>query len=111
MAFLVVASIEIPVSTDGADCTYQEIGDRSRAFNGAARATILARKRTWTVRTGHMSIADANALKAALRATPTVTASGDWIGGSVTVWASVTRETPVATVPARVSLSFVLDEA
>jgi hypothetical protein len=112
MAFLIANGVTVPVAPQNAKVTTTEIGDRSRAFDGTMRGSIIARKRTWTLQTTPMLPADAATVRAALIASPTITISGDWPGSTVTVWPKLGDDTPVQVGGGhRIVLAVTLDEA
>lgn len=111
MAFLIVAGITVAVPDDGISITTTPIGDEGRAFDGTFRSTVSTTKRTWDVTTSLLDSGDAATLKAALVASPTATASGDAMGGTVTVWPRLVRETPGPTATYTSRLVFRLEEA
>jgi hypothetical protein len=84
MAFLVVASIVVPVMEDTAVERIVRIGSSNRAFAGGLRSTVRAEKREWTVSTGLLTNTETTTLKAAVDLAEQVTCSGDCLGGSVT---------------------------
>lgn len=83
-AFLVIASITVPVSEETATRHVVRVGSSNRTFTGALRSTVRAEKREWQITTGMMLDADVNTLKAAVTLAAQVTCSGNMLGGSVT---------------------------
>lgn len=108
MSFLVVGGVTVPVRE--ADTSYQEIGERERAFDGTMRSTIRARKRVWTVHT--VPSAGIPAIYTALIAAPPVSCSGTLLGGAVNCYPEVSSRAPLkAANGVYESLSFSLHEA
>jgi len=105
VAVFVIASITVPIVE--APLTPIINGDIQRAFNGTARGTYIGTKRSWQVATEKLSASARTTLRAAIDGLPTVTASGDVIGGSVSVIPRVVSETPVGTSP--ITYRLVLD--
>lgn len=111
MSFLTLAGIDVPVVTDQSSCDTTEIGDRARAIDGTMRASIISRKRTWTVQTGIMTSTAAATLRAALIANPTCTATGDWVNsGPITVWPVLGKDSIAPLVPYGVVMNFTFSE-
>lgn len=113
MAALTVAGVDVPVAADGQpEEAWTEIGDRGAVIDGTPEASVRTRKRTWTVKTAPLTPTAAATLRAALTSAPSVTATGDWLGGSsVTVFPVLGTETPLPTVPFTVQMQFTLAEA
>jgi len=78
---LTYPGVTVPVaSASTPSSSYEEIGERARAFNGTLRSTVRARKQTWTVVTKPLAQADATTLLGLLTGTPPVAATGDLTG-------------------------------
>lgn len=91
MPFLVVGAVTVPMAASANPTrTDEEIGDRARAFDGTMRQTIRAVKHNHSGETEPMTKTDADALVAAIQATPPITCSGDWLGASGSYFGLVT---------------------
>lgn len=112
MALLVVGGITVPIAISSTPSrTDEELGDRDRAFDGTMRETIIATKHNYTFETTRMVRADADALVAALKATPPVTCSGDMLGASGSYFAQVTDYRGAKGSDTRYVVTFMLMEA
>jgi len=110
MAFLTVGGVTVPVALSGASLKWVETADSAPAVDGSNRKTVLGRKRQMTVPTAAMSTTDAAALRAVLQLAST-SADGDWIGASITVFPTLTAETPIKVSGTHcVQMQFTLDE-
>lgn len=112
MPFLVIADIEVPVSTSGASkLSPERIGSSARAFDGSLRTTVRAEKRGWRFRTPTRPNGFWTALEAAVQNGAYVSCSGDALGGTVTCEVTV-GDSDLVPVPGgyRRSLSLTLRE-
>jgi hypothetical protein len=110
MPFLMVGGVPVPVALTGGSLKWIKTGDISPAIDGSNRGTVIAQKRVLDVPTRPMSVTDAALLRAALQSAST-SASGDWIGATITVIPTLTEETPVATGSThRLAFRFTLTE-
>lgn len=83
MAGLVIpTNVTVPVSIDGAEREFEEIGDRGRTFNGTAFTSIRAWKDNHTFRTVALTSAQAASIKSSLQGTQPLACYGDLIGVS-----------------------------
>ena len=109
MAYLTINGIDVPVA-EGAKVDPTEVGTRAPSVAGMPRGSIIARKRTWNVRTGTLSQAVAATLRASLLSAATATITGDWLG-SVTAWAKLGQDQIGQTVQPSVIMNFTLSES
>lgn len=109
MAYLTINGIDVPVA-EGPRVDPDDVGTRAPAVDGQPRESIIARKRTWNVQTGMITVAAATALRAALLSGATVAVTGDWLG-AVTAWPVITGEKLGKTAVQTIVLSFTLREA
>lgn len=90
MAFLIVASITIPVAVGGATSkALEKAGSESRSFSGSLRSTTRWTKRSWQFTTRSLTDAAAVTIETAVNGGAFVTCSGDALGGSVTCHVAV----------------------
>lgn len=113
MAFLIVGGITVPVASSSSPTrSDDEIGDRDRAFDGTMRQMIVTVKHNHEGETKPITKTDADALVTALRASPPITCSGDWLGASGSYFATVREYRGVKVNGAfRVVVAFTLFEA
>lgn len=91
MPFLVVGAVMVPMAvSSNPSRTDEEIGDRARAFDGTMRQTIRTVKHNHSGETKPITKTDADALVAAVQATPPITCSGDWLGASGSYFGQIT---------------------
>jgi hypothetical protein len=86
MPFLTVptfGNVPVAMESGASSKTWDEVGGRSRAFNGDMHSTVRARKRSWRFRTRLMLRASADSLISALEGTAPLACSGDALGGAV----------------------------
>ncbi len=98
--FFSVGGITVPVVQDGASADRQEVGDRSRTFDGTLRETIRSRVNVWDAETVPMARQDAEDVQAVLESsTQPQTSFGDMVAGSTgdfpLVFTRLTAKTPV----------------
>lgn len=98
--FFGLLTSHIPVAQDSVDGNRQEIGDRSRTFDGTLRETIRNRVSGWSGNTIPMTLADKNEVQALLESSTQPQGSfGDMVAGSTgdfpNVFTSVTSVTPI----------------
>jgi hypothetical protein len=105
-----VTTVEVPVDPSGSREVPVIVGDHgSRSFNGGPRSSITDVRRSFSVQTGLVPQTDADTLRTLL-IKPTLTASGDWIGGSpLTAWPTFSDEKPIGTSPVTYVFTFTLD--
>jgi hypothetical protein len=85
MPFLVLNSTTVPVAATPVEAEVIEYGDAVAAHSGAWMTRSRARKRTWPVETVWLTVSAAATLKAILVAAAPHVASGDMMGGTVSV--------------------------
>lgn len=67
MPFMQIGPLAVQVSTDGAEREEGEyIGEDVTLFDGSAGSTVRGRKDRWRCKTPPLTVADANALEAAI---------------------------------------------
>lgn len=109
MAFLTLASTDIQVDIDrSTQYQYDLVNQQRRAFNGQLRVATRAQKGQWSFVTVPVDLTTRNTYKALLR--QFITASGDFIGTSTTVWADLQREEPANPLATRWRLFITLRE-
>lgn len=104
--FFGVLTSAIPVAQDSVDSNRQEIGDRSRTFDGTMRETIRSRVSGWSGTTTPLTQADKNEVQSLLESsTQPQTSFGEMVAGSTgdfpNVFTSVTEITPIQSGTAR----------
>jgi hypothetical protein len=105
-------TLPIRCAIDQCSMTSKRTEDRQRAIDGTMMVLVGPTIRTWDVTTVPYDASDFNALLAALKSTPIVPLSGDWLGGStVNVWPKLGTATPVAATAAPQALTFTAIEA
>ena len=86
MAFLTLPTVgDVPVDLDdgSAEMEWDEVGERSRAFDGTMHVTVRDWKRRWRVRLVRVVRASGDSIVSALQGTPPLACSGDLLGGAV----------------------------
>lgn len=103
MSLLVVGGVTVSVANTDQDVQFEPIGGEVvRMFDGSARTTVRAYKRTWMITTIILPDATAATLKAVLiSTTQPVTCSGDLFGTSLSC---ITQLTSYAAVNVRGAL-------
>jgi hypothetical protein len=92
MPFLVLNSNTVPVAAVPVEAEYIEYGDGVAAHSGTWLTRTRARKRTWPVQTVWLSVSAAATLRTVLFAPAPHVASGDMVGGTVSVVVQVQGE-------------------
>ena len=83
-AFLVVASLTVPIVDTGAQRAANEMGGSdSRAYAGNLRSTRRWQKRVWKMTTAFLAETDAETLESAIALGKAVVISGNAIGAGV----------------------------
>jgi hypothetical protein len=85
MPFLELNTTTVPVASEPVEAEFVEYGDAVAAHSGAWMTRIRARKRMWPVETVWMTASAGAALKSVLVGAAPHLASGDMVGGSVSV--------------------------
>lgn len=113
MAYLTIGGNDIPVAANSVTERLEEIGDQGYTFNGAYRSTVRARKMVWSMATPPRPRATADTLEGYLIATGPLTATGDLVGSSTSVYVTgVSRSASVGEDGAEnVSIAFTMSEA
>lgn len=113
MPYLSLGGNDIPVAAGSVTETLEEIGDQGSTFDGSYRSTVRARKSVWSLATPPQTRATADTLEGYLTATQPLTAAGDLLGGTVSVYVfGITRTVTTGVAGAeQVRLSFTMREA
>lgn len=118
MPFLYVSSsgTTIPVAANSVKRQTEEIGDKSRAFDGTYRETIRGRVHSWEMDTPPLTFADASSVVSRLNAsTQPQTVGGNLVSSGSSTLSCYTRALSwnpvVADSTNRIVVSFVLDQS
>ena len=114
MATLTVNGNTIPLAADGGlSSTTEEIGERTRAFDGSMLESIRARKKKLVCRTTLVTRATAETYRGWLLATPPLTVNGDAVNNVAgSYFAQIEGLTPLNTASGlKWRLAFSLMEA
>jgi len=105
-------TLAIRCAIDKCSMTRKRTEDRARTLDGTMMVIVGPEIRTWSVTTVPLDSTDFNALLAALKSTPIVPLTGDWLAGdTVNVWPKLGTATPVAAMVAPQALTFTAIEA
>ena len=92
MAYLSVASTEIPVRVGAPHSKEEPVGNVRRAFSGIPRSRVRGYLKVWEgIETRWITRAEANTIVAALKGTPPLSCTGD-MGGSFSAVVENIRE-------------------
>lgn len=116
-ALVLPSTVTVAVAIDGGvEREYEEIGDRSRTFNGNMRQTVRAWKSNYRIRTAPISTTSAASIISALQGSQPMACWGDLIGVSSSTTANymgqlVSEAFQPVSSGRRVVLEFRLSEA
>jgi hypothetical protein len=107
--FLTLATTDIQVDIEkSTQYQYDLVNQQRRAFNGRLRVATRTQKGQWSFVTVPIDLTARSAYKALMR--QFLSASGDFIGTSTTVWADLQREEPANPLATRWRLYITLRE-